>query len=251
MVYNIELPKNLDISKLQLSDVKSNSYGGKVVYINNNGKNLRIQIPEMTLCYGLCENEVIDNKTNEVIGHKYSTNFSFKGMTDDKGNILNKKLKIFHDMLDNLDNLILSKAIENSITWLKMKKINKETAEALYSNLIIKSKDKETQEPDGKYPDTFKGKIPFYENKFKTEVYNPNKELVDLKKNIVKGSTARAIIECTGVWFAGGKFGVGWKIIQMAVNIPEELSGYSIIESSDDEDDDIDIVEESDDSDED
>ena len=236
MVFNIILPKNFESSKLVFSDVKTNNYGGKVVYINYDGKPFRIQTPEMTLPYGLNENEILDPKTNEVIGHKYSVNLSFNGLEN------NNKLKIFHKLLSDVDNLVISTAQENSLPWLKMKKCTEDTAMALYSGIIIRSKDKETQEPDGKYPDTFKGKIIHLrdQDKFLTEVYNYSKESIDLKPNIIKGSKARVIIECTGIWFAGGKFGVGWKIVQMVVENPEGLQGYSIMDSSDDDDDDCD-----------
>jgi hypothetical protein len=32
-----------------------------------------------------------------------------------------------------------------------------------------------------------------------------------------KGSHIRALIQCTGIWVAAGKFGLSWKIVQMVV----------------------------------
>ena len=242
MAHLITQPKNFKSTSVQFSDVKTNSYGGKIVYLNKDGSPLLVQTPEMSIPYGLSENEITDQKTNEVIGHKYHVNLSFKGMdakhSDPKVQRQINKLKEFHSMLAELDKQVIEHAKKNSLAWLKMKKASTETIEALYTPIIIKSKDKETQEPDGKYPDTIKGKIPYWENQFKTDVYNEDKEKVDLKESLVKGAEAKALLKCVGIWFAGGRFGVGWRIEQMRVKIPETLQGYSFVDSDDDEDDD-------------
>ena len=239
---HITTPDNFNGGDIDFSDVKTNSYGGKVVYINKNGGKLRFQTPEMFIPYGLSENEITDQKTNEVIGHKYHLNLSFKGIDaiSDDAKITKEvtKLKSFHKMMSDFDNLVIKQAMSSSLPWLKMKKPNEDTVKALFSPSLIVSKDKETQEPNGKYPDTIKGKIPYWDGVFQTEIYNSKKELVDLKKSLVKGATGKALMECTGIWFAGGRFGIGWKLVQMKVKVPQTLSGYSFIDTSDDEDDD-------------
>ena len=238
--HNIITPSTFNADLLEFTEVKTNNYGGKVVYTNYDHGKFRVQTPEMTIPYGLGVNEITDQKTNEVIGHKYHTNLSFKGTDVDNAN--GKKLHKFHKFISSLDDIVINKAMSNSISWLKMKKASDETTRALYSPLILRSKDKETQEPNGKYPDTIKGKIMYYDDNFITEVYDKDKNLVDVKENIVKGATARALLESTGIWFAGGKFGMGWKIIQIRVKVPEKISGYAFV-PSDSEDDDEEIAE--------
>ena len=231
----ITTPSTFNKNDIQFSDVKTNNYGGKVVYINKNSAKFRIQTSEMSMPYGLSENEITDSKTNEIIGHKYHINLSFKGIDQDNSDA--EKLKKLHKMLKEMDELVIDEAIKNSLSWLKMKKVTHETVKALYSPIIIVSKDKETQEPNGKYPDTFKGKLPYYDGNFTTEVYNEKRELVDVKSTLVKGAKGKSLLECTGIWFAGGRFGLGWKVVQMKVKVPETLSGYAFIDSSDDEED--------------
>ena len=240
--HNIITASTFNPELLEFTDVKTNNYGGKVVYTNYDNGKFRVQTPEMTIPYGLGVNEIIDQKTNEVIGHKYHTNLSFKGMDIDNAN--GKKLVKFHKFISNLDDIVVKKAMSSSLSWLKMKKASEETTRALYSQLILCSKDKETQEPNGKYPDTIKGKIIYYDDNFITEVYDKDKNLVNVKENIVKGATARALIESTGVWFAGGKFGMGWKIIQIRVKVPEKITGYAFVpsDSEDDEDEEVQAV---------
>jgi hypothetical protein len=53
---------------------------------------------------------------------------------------------------------------------------------------------------------------------------------------LVKRSELTALIECTGVWFAGGKFGVSWKAVQIRLDsVPSGLRGYGFEEEDGDE----------------
>ena len=69
-------------------------------------------------------------------------------------------------------------------------------------------------------------------------MFNQDREPVEVKPSLVKGSTGISLFECLGVWFAGGKFGVGWKVVQMKVDVPESIQGYAIENSDDEEEDD-------------
>lgn len=228
-------PKNFQNENLEFSEVKTNKYGGKAVYIRYGAGKFRVQTPEMHLPYGLNEDEITDDQTGEVKGHKYSVNLSFKGIDSDSSD--GKKLQEFHRMLSRVDDLVVKEGQKMSLPWLKQKNASTEVVKALYSSQIKVSRDKETQEPDGRYPDTIKAKINYWDGVFKTEVFNEDREQVDLKESLVKGTVAKALLECNGVWFAGGKFGVSWKVVQMRVKVPKGISGYSFLSDSDDEDD--------------
>ena len=247
-------PKNFDPSRLEFSEVKTNKYGGKAVYVKYNGTNLRVQTPRMTLPYGLNEDEMTDPKTNEVIGHKYSVNLSFKNIDRSNDDSLPikvqnnaRRLNEFHQMLGLVDARVVKEGTKNSMPWLKMKSAQAAVVKALFNDTIKESRDKQTQEPDGKWPDTFKAKIPFYDGVFKTEVYSEDREEVDLKENLVKRAETASLLECTGIWFAGGKFGIGWKVVQIQVlSKPSGVTGYSFLPDSDDDgdddDDEVDVV---------
>ena len=48
----------------------------------------------------------------------------------------------------------------------------------------------------------------------------------DVDQVLVKRSQVSAIMQCTGVWFAGGKFGTTWKAVQVRVDSqPEQIRG--------------------------
>lgn len=234
-------PNNFDPNLLEFSDVKTNKYGGKAVYVKYNGGRLRIQTPKMTLPYGLNEDEITDAKTNEVTGHKYSVNLSFRDMDrvddDSLSSSVRKnaqRLQECHQMVNSLDDYVVKEASKNSMSWLKMKSAQEEVAKALFNDTIRVSRDRVTQEPDGKWPDTFRCKVPFFDGVFKSEVYSEEKELVPLRDNLVKRAETISLLECTGIWFAGSKFGIGWKLVQMQVlSKPTGITGYSFLPDSD------------------
>ena len=238
-------PKNFDPSLLEFSEVKTNKYGGKAVYVRYNGGKFRIQTPKMSLPFGLNEDEITDPKTNEVTGHKNSVNLSFKNIDRAEDDSLPTKVRNnarrlgeFHQMLKGVDGQVVKEGTKNSMPWLKMKAAQGAVVQALFNDTIKVSRDKQTQEPDGKWPDTFKAKIPYWDGVFKTEVYSEDREEVDLKEYVVKRAETASLLECTGIWFAGGKFGIGWKVVQMQVlSKPSGVTGYSFLPESDDDED--------------
>ena len=61
-------------------------------------------------------------------------------------------------------------------------------------------------------------------------------------KTLIKGAKVVCLLQCGGVWIAGGKFGVTWKVIQLQITPPSIISGFSIKNvKSDKIDDDEDI----------
>jgi len=56
-----------------------------------------------------------------------------------------------------------------------------------------------------------------------------------LKKLITKTQNVALVIECGGVWFANGKFGVTWRFIQAVVKPKQSLMGKCYINLSTDE----------------
>jgi hypothetical protein len=84
------------------------------------------------------------------------------------------------------------------------------------------------------YPPTIKLQLRQRDGKFETQVYDDKKRPltdVPLEDILVKGSVITSLIQCTGVWFAGGKFGLSWKAIQIrADKVPESIRGFAFLE---------------------
>jgi hypothetical protein len=137
----------------------------------------------------------------------------------------------FHKMINDLDALLVEKGIENSLTWLKMKNAQPVVVEALLNRTIKQSKDKATQEPDGKYPDTMRIRVPVSkEGKLMCSFFNKEgSEVTDIEvlQKLKRGARVSMILECAGVYFASGKFGyTSWQVYQC--RIKQEPSSYGV-----------------------
>merc|ERR1712014_442728 len=98
---------------------------------------------------------------------------------------------------------------------------------------------KETGEFDYDKAPALRVKIPFWEGKFNVEIYddqqNPlyqNNEGIMPPELITKASNIATVIECGGIWFANGKFGVTWRLIQAVVKPRDTLKGKCFIKLS-------------------
>ena len=66
-------------------------------------------------------------------------------------------------------------------------------------------------------------------------IFDNNKEEIDIKSIETKHSKVTYIIECTGIWVAGGKFGCSWKAMQVRVVPQDTFQGYAFSEADDDD----------------
>jgi hypothetical protein len=248
MSATIVKPSTLDKSLVNFGEPQSNSHGGKSLKIgySQEGKFL-IQAPPMYIPWDLTKEELKsdslnkDPKTATNSGVKYSMQLSFRGMDGNDANA--KRLKAFHSMICELDNLLVETASVNSLTWLKMKSAPKPVVEALINSTIKVSKDTVSQEPDGKYPDSIKVRIPYYtkDDKLGCAFFDKEgKQLTDMSvlNRLRRGTQVTCILECGGVYFSNGKFGMTWSLYQCAIKsessnkIPK---GVCLITDSDDE----------------
>lgn len=222
MSSSIILPSEFDISKLTYGDVrKLDNSNGQMVSVGYAGHPLVIQTCECYAPFGLSCYQNDDGKAPS-----YALNLSFKNMDS------RKNLKKLYEMYNTIDQKNIEMGMDNSVSWLKQKKAVKSTeiVEALYTPMIITPK-------DDKYPSTFKFKIPMKNGRLACDVYDKNHELMDLLSidiNRTKGAKCTAILQCTGIWLAGGKFGMSWKCVQLKVCPQENFSGFCMKNVPDD-----------------
>lgn len=221
---NVLLPKEIDVSKINYSEPKSFGDHAKIVYLKYNDSPIYIQTPNMKCPYGLGRFDGDNGKS------KYTLDLSFG--TTESATI--NQLKTF---LENLDNKILDDSVNNSKDWFKKKSQSREVASALYSSSVKVAM--ENGEPTDKYPPTFKTKIPYYNDEFKVLCYDQNKEKIDsnLPELLNKGCNVKAIVQATGIWFAGGKFGVTWQISQIKTTPSSKIIEYAFKDEEDEEED--------------
>lgn len=238
--------QELDVDKIIFSDVSENNYGGKVVYLNYENEegekeNIYLQTPKMYNSWGIHISQARDPNTKQPVGDpRYYLQLSF-------GAKPSHSTKTFHDLLNALDAKIMEKAKENSVAWLKVKKSKVDVLDEKYRPQIQFSRDETTLERDNKYPDSVRFKIP-YDNENKVfyntvEVYDEHgnlqntKTIEDMQQWLTKGSKDIAVVQLSSIYFAGGNFGLSWKVVQIQA-FPSEggIKGFAICNDDDEND---------------
>ena len=219
---------------VKYAKVKINNAGGKSVGILNAATNsvLNIQTPLM-LTWGVNEN--VDKKTGEV--QSYSMALQFPA-----DEYKTPGVSKFFAALQQFESKIKQDAIANSKEWFG-KAMSAEVINAILNPVLSYSKNPQTGEPDHTKNPTLRVKLPFYDGEWKgIEIYDsnsnalfPNSDGKTPKDLITKGSDAALIITCGGLWFAGGSFGVTWRLVQAVLKPKPSLRGKCHITLDDDE----------------
>ena len=210
---------------------KVNSSGGKSIGIINpkSMKGLYISTPLM-LTWGVNEN--LDEKTGTK---SYDMAIQFP-----KSEYTNDKIDSFLENLKAFENKIKEDAITNSKEWFNKTKMSTEVVDALWTPMLKYPKDKETKEFDYNRPPTLRIKLNTWDGTFKCELYDLEQQQIFPNDNgllppelIVKATNVATVIQCGGLWFASGKFGVTWRLIQAVVKPKETMQGnvYSTLQA--------------------
>ncbi len=217
----IVTPSNFDKSKLTVSDVKKLENGSSQVYINYDGKRLRVQGPRMPVPYSAG-----DYQGNQ----KYKVQFSFKERNS------NPKVAAYMKMLQDIDDFVVDQATKNAGKWFKMAGASREMISLFYTPTIKVSKDKEGNVKD--YPPSQALSLKQRNGAWMTELYDAQKQLlegVSPLEVLRKGAEVTPMSDASSVWIADKKFGLSWSLYQALVNSPGEGGAYGC-QIQDDED---------------
>ena len=212
MAATIIKPSTIDMKNIEFAEPEINAKGGKAIKVSYTGEKFLIHSPEMSIAFDAA------NSTEEPGAYpKWAFQLSFDGMHEPSVN--GRHIKKFHTMIDDLDEHLIDAAIPNSLSWLKMKSAQRPVIEALINRTIKQSKDKKTQEPDGKYPDTMKVRIPIgKEGRLLCNIFDKDsgdKAITDLSVlgRLKRNARVILILECSGLYVMSGKFGfTGWSL---------------------------------------
>ena len=196
--------------------------GAKQAYLNYGGRSLTMQTASMSVPYGM---SVFDKQGPK----KYSVDLSFRGYEDESPK---NKIRAFYNAMVALDEFMVQEGMKNSLAWFKEDFTDDaKTVRRFYTPIVRISKD-----ANGKpktYPPTLKVALKKRtgSDDFDVQAFDEQKrpyENVPLEDILVKGAQLTTIIQCTGVWFAGSKFGLSWKAVQIRVDkLPEAIRGFA------------------------
>lgn len=217
-------PTAFDSSKVTFSPVKLLESGGKQAYLNYDGRSLVMQIGSLSVPYGMS----VYDKAGPV---KYSVELSLRGYDGE-----NKKVQGIYQALAALDEYMIAQGVKNSKAWFKSD-LSRDVVKAFYTPTIRFSKDADGNPKP--YPPTLKLALRQRNDKFDVAIYDDKKRPmtdIPLEEVLVKGAQITTLIQCTGVWFAGSKFGLSWKAVQIRVDkLPESIRGFAFLDEGDSE----------------
>ena len=208
--------------------------GAKMAYLNYGGprNTLVLQTPSLPSPFGLS----MFDKSGPP---KYSVDLAMRGYQGE-----NAKVKAFYDALSALDEHMIDLGVKNSKLWFKSE-MKRELVTAFYTPCVRFGKDKDGNQTS--YPPTLKIKLvrnregtdfecQFYDQNSKGDPHAQPLKGVPIEEMLVRKVEATALIQCTSVWFAGGKFGLSWKAVQMRLDsVPMGIGRTCAIEEEDGE----------------
>ncbi len=215
---------------------KVNKSGGKSINVTLSSANSSLVITTpLMLTWGV--NEYVDDTSGRKT---YDMSLQFP-----KDDYATQETTDFLDRLKDFETNIKESAIKNCKEWMNKAKLTDEVVDALFHPMLRYPKDQNTGDSDYSRPPTLRIKLGYWDEKFDCEIYDmeykplfPNEEgnvlPVDL---IAKGSHVSTAIRCGGIWFANGKFGVTWRLVQSVVKPKPSLKGRCFIQLSSNEKD--------------
>ena len=210
-------------SDISYAKAKINPSGGKNIAIMNGKvrKNTMLSTPLM-LTWGM--SEFNDDKTGKR-SFELSLQFPNAEYPDRDGEVFLEKMKEFEAK-------VKADAVTNAKDWFGKQKMSAEVVDALWTPMLKYPKNKESGEFDYARAPTLRVKVPYWDGHWKVELYDmeqrqlwPSEDLDSPIELIPKLTKVACVIQCGGIWFANGKFGVTWKLFQAVVKPPTSLRG--------------------------
>lgn len=199
---------------IKYSKCKVNSTGGKSVGIYNSqtGQSLYIGTP-LLMTWGL--QQYTDDKTGKV---SYEMSLQFPNDDFD-----NDETRGFLKAMTDFEAKLKADALANSKDWFAKPKMTPDAIDALFTPILKYPTDKATCEKDMSKKPSMRIKVPFWQGKWEgVEIYDADRKClfpcsdpnVSPMEIITKLSHMKTMMQCGGIWFANGKFGVTWRFVQ-------------------------------------
>jgi hypothetical protein len=220
---------NLDISKVSFGDIRSNKAGGKTVPIKYNGQSLQIRLPKMSYPMG------VSIKENEN-GVSYTLSATLRGcdhFAKERAGADAGELGTLYNFLQDLQDALLDTATKKSVAWFG-KSRNKEVLAELVKQNISPSVEKVNGEwvPTGKYPPSFRMKVPVYDGRVSMDVADgqgrPVEVTVDNLGQVFPKRVEASIVVSPSVYVSGTGFGVTWRISYARVTPAQRLTAAQV-----------------------
>jgi hypothetical protein len=205
--------RNIESNKVSFVVGQAKSGRNPPINIKYEGQNLLIGLPRIGFPGGVLVRDAENGSTSyTLIGSLKGCDAYAKdrGADDDMGR--------FYNFLLDLEESIITAATENSVKWFG-KSRSEEAVRDCFKRILSISSDKVDGEyvPNGKYPPSFRVKVPVYDNRISCSIEDNLKNPVyatpeSLPLVFPKGIEAGLVISGSIYVIAGGGFGVTWRL---------------------------------------
>lgn len=230
---------NANIENISFPEAKRNKQGGLGVRMLYGGQNFSLRLPRMGFPGGLLQRE--DEKSGNV---SYSLIGSLKGC-DPYAKVRSTgdddMSKLYNFLLDLQEKLIQT-ATENSSKWFGKKRGEESIRDSFNDRSILSvSSDKNGDEyvPNGKYPPSFRLKLPVYDGKVSMDVVDsatkPVFLTVDSLRSVFPKNVAANLVVGGSIYIIGQSFGVTWRVTHAQVFPQTRPTASTIFEAVADE----------------
>ena len=195
------------LDNLHISEYKDNQ---KITLSTKDGKPMRVQTPRLYMPFG------ISGFTPPVGNTKWNIDFSMKGH-DEEGNV-----KDFYETLQKTEAAIVEAVRAQSPNIFDREMTTEELLPMFNSNI----KHSPDREPKFRVRvDTTMG------GELKASIFDKDKNSIttELKEKLYARNSGVAIVEMNSMYFLNKKFGVTWKLHQLAVYEPQQLRGFQFM----------------------
>lgn len=220
---------NLDINKVSFGDIRANKAGGKTVPIKYNGQSLQIRIPKMSYPMG------VNIKENEN-GTSYTLSATLRGcdhFAKERAGAETGETGVLYNFLLDLQEALLDTAAKKSVAWFG-KSRTKEVLTELMKQSISPSVEKVNGEwvPTGKYPPSFRMKVPVYDGRVSMDVTDsqgrPIEVTTDNLASVFPKKVEASIVVSPSVYVSGQGFGVTWRVSYARVAPAQRLTAAQV-----------------------
>jgi hypothetical protein len=239
---------NLDINKVSFGDIRINkTNGSKSVPIKYNGQNFQMRIPKIEYPMGVSIKETEN-------GINYTMLASLRGCDSyakERASAETGEVGQLYNFLKDLEDKVIHTAVEKSSSWFgraRKEDVLRDSMKALVSPSVEKQGAEWVA--NGKYPPSFRMKVPVYDGKVNMDAVDMANRPIPLTTDNLetvfpKRMEARFIVS-PSIYVSGQGFGVTWRISYAQVSARQRVTASQVFEAEEESEETVQVpIEES------
>jgi hypothetical protein len=232
---------NLDISKVSFGDIRvSKTNGSKSVPIKYNGQNFQMRIPKLQYPMGVSIKETENGINYTMLASlRGCDSYAKERAPTDAGEIGQ-----MYNFLKDLEEKVIKTAVEKSTSWFGRARKEDVLRDSM-KTLVSPSVEKQGAEwvPNGKYPPSFRMKVPVYDGKVNMDAVDMANRPIplttdNLESVFPKRMEARFIVS-PSIYVSGQGFGVTWRISYAQVSAQQRVTAAQVFEAEEGADEEV------------